>query len=95
MNENLLGAGVVDPAGAAVEVICVDPNGLPPDVLFRLNNELACVVAGLFALFVGVDAPALSFFAPKLKLLPPNGVPAPAVPNIPPFVPAELVVPPA
>jgi hypothetical protein len=76
LNENLLGAGVVDPAGAAVEVFCVDPNGLPPDVLFRLNNELACVGAALFALLVGVDAPASSFFVPKLKPHPPKGVPA-------------------
>lgn len=37
---SLLGAGVVDPAGADVVVLFVEePNRLVPDVLFRLNNE--------------------------------------------------------
>ena len=40
LNENLVAAGVVDPAGAAEDVFGVeDPNILPPDVLFRPGNN--------------------------------------------------------
>ena len=83
---------MVEPVGAEVFGV-VEPNILPPEVLPRLNNELLGVVAGL-SLLAGVDEPPASFFAPKLKPVPKEGVLlAPAVPKTPPLVPAELAVP--
>jgi hypothetical protein len=86
----LVGAGVVDPAGAEVEALFAegDPKTLGVAGVFRLPNIPPLGAgAGLFSLFAGVDAPLSSFFCcPKLKPLPdPKGVlDAFAVEKIPP-----------
>ena len=83
----LLGAGVVDPAGAVVEAF-VDE--FPPKIfcpaagLLKPPNMLGVVAPPvLFSLLApGVDAPPSSFFCPKVKVPPPKeGVDCPAPPN--------------
>jgi hypothetical protein len=94
--KGLLGAGVVDPAGADVEAL-VDElplNMFGPAGLFRPPNMLGVDVPPvlLSLLAAGVDAPPSSFFCPKAKAPPPKeGVDWPAPPNsdpAPPVVPA-------
>lgn len=94
---NFAGAGVVDPAGAVVMGLLVEPppNKFPPACLFKLLLNIADV-AGVDVVFwplAGVDILS-SFFCPKLKP-PPNGeLDAPAVPVIPPLE-VDVVVAPA
>jgi hypothetical protein len=94
--KGLLGAGVVDPAGADVEAL-VDElplNMFCPAGLFRPPNMLGVDVPPvLFSLLAaGLDAPPSSFFCPNVKAPPPKeGVDWPAPPNsepAPPVVPA-------
>ena len=89
----LLRAGVVDPAGADVEALVLPPNIFCPAGWFRLPNKLGVdappVLLSLLA--PGVDAPPSSFFCPKLKPAPNEGVDwlvvppnnAPVVPVVP------------
>ncbi len=74
--KGLLGAGVVDPAGADVEALEVEPNKFCPAGLFRPPNKLGVDAPPvLFSLLApGVDAPPSSFCCPKLKPAPNEGV---------------------
>lgn len=75
LGKGLLGAGVVDPAGADVEPLEVEPNKFCPAGLFRPPNTLWIAPPVLFSLLApGVDAPPSSFFCPKLKFAPNEGV---------------------
>jgi hypothetical protein len=72
----LVGAGVVDPAGAVVEAF-VDElplNMLCPAGLFKPPNNLGVDAPPvLFSLFTpGVDAPPSFFFCPNVKASPPK-----------------------
>lgn len=97
----LLGAGVVDPAGAVVETFVDELNILcPPAALFRPPNMLGVVVPPVpLSLFApGVDAPASSFFCPNVNAPVLKGVDCPAPPKIeldPLPVPTGLRAPPA
>jgi hypothetical protein len=86
LKKGLLGAGVVDPAGADVEAF-VDElplNILCPAGLFKPPKRLGVDVPPvLFSLpAAAVDAPLSSFFCPKVKApSPKDGVDWPAPPN--------------
>jgi hypothetical protein len=66
LKKGLLGAGVVDPAGAEVEALFdeLPPKKFCPAGLFRLPNKVGVdAPPALFSLFAaGVDAPLPSFF---------------------------------
>lgn len=87
--KGLLGAGVVDPAGADVAALELVPNIFCPAGLFRAPNKLGVGAPPvLFSLLApGVDAPPSSFFCPKLKPAPNEGVELAVPPNNEPVVP--------
>jgi hypothetical protein len=91
----LLGAGVVEPAGAEVEapVDEVASNKFCPAGAFRPPNKLGVDVPPVFALLApGVDAPPSSFFCPNVKPPPPKeDVDWPAPPNSEPVAPVVPV----
>lgn len=76
LTKGLLGAGVVDPAGADVEALELAPNIDCPAGLFRPPNKLGVDAPPvLFSLLVpGLDTPPSSLFSPKLKVPPTEGV---------------------
>jgi hypothetical protein len=95
LENGLLGAGVVEPAGAEVEAVVDElapPKIFCPAGLFRFPNKLGVAVPPvLLSLFApGVDAPPSSFFCPNVKAAPKEGVDWPVPPNSEPVPPVVL-----